>query len=188
MCGKQENNYITNAVKIEVSGRSMSEPVISCKVRNIIDECYPDAVFAEKPIEVRAVTAERTFLEKLFLLHEELAKQSEQIRVSRMSRHIYDPAKLYESGIAEKTLADENLYHRVIEHRRKYIGLKGFNYNELYPSTLRIVPQNTIGGLWREDYKAMREQMIYGIAPTYDELIEILTTLNILISKLPYRP
>ena len=183
-----QSDYIPNAVKIEVSGRSMSEPVMPCKVRSIIDESFPDAVFAEQPVEVRAVAAERTFLEKLFLLHEELAKPSEQIRVSRMSRHMYDLSRLCDSGIADKALADEDLYRRVIEHRRKYIGLKGFDYNELYPSTLRIVPQGSIGELWREDYKAMREQMIYGDAPNYEELIGFLSDLNNRVSKLPYQP
>jgi predicted nucleotidyltransferase component of viral defense system len=183
-----QNDYIPNAVKIEVSGRSMSEPVIPCKVRSIIDECYPNAIFSEHPVEVRAVAPERSFLEKLFLLHEELAKPSEQIRVSRMSRHIYDLARLYDSGIADKALDDEDLYRRVIEHRRMYIGLRGFDYNELYPPTLRIIPQDSIGEQWREDYKAMREQMVYGDAPTYDELIGIMSVLIDRISQLPYRP
>lgn len=184
----QPSDYIPSTVKVEVSGRSMGEPVVMGEVRSIIDESYPDAVFAGTPAAVRVVSAERTFLEKMFLLHEELAKPPEHIRVDRMSRHIYDLARMSDAGVADKALADESLYHGVVEHRRKYIGLKGFDYDDLYPSTLRIVPAETTSELWREDYKTMREQMVYGEAPAYDELTGFLSKLNDRVSKLPYLP
>jgi predicted nucleotidyltransferase component of viral defense system len=179
------------SVSVNITPVTATDPeVITIGYRSVFNQndYIPNAIFSEHPVEVRAVAPERTFLEKLFLLHEELAKPSEQIRVSRMSRHIYDLARLYDSGIADKALDDEDLYRRVIEHRRKYIGLRGFDYNELYPPTLRIIPQDSIGEQWREDYKAMREQMVYGDAPTYDELIGIMSVLIDRISQLPYRP
>ena len=182
----QPSDYISSTVKVEVSGRSMREPVVQGTVRSIIDENYPDAVFAGTPVDVRVVSAERTFLEKMFLLHEELAKPPEQIRVSRMSRHIYDLERMSNAGVADNALADENLYRKVVEHRRKYIGLKGFDYNELYPQTIRIVPTDTTSKMWRDDYKTMREQMVYGEAPMYDELLEFLSALNNRVSALPY--
>ncbi len=174
----QPSGYIADAVKIEVSGRSMNDPVEPCAVRSLIDEQYPDAAFAEPPIVTRAVSAERTFLEKLFLMHEELAKPTEQIRVSRMSRHLYDLAMMSMSGVADRALGDEDLYRRVVEHRRKFIGLKDFNYDTLYPSSLKIVPPESISEQWREDYRIMEEQMVYGKAPDYDSLMSTIITLN----------
>ena len=184
----QSSGYITNAVKVEVSGRSMSEPIGPCTIRSIIDELYPNAEFAEHPVSLRAVTAERTFLEKLFLIHEDLVKPTGQVRVSRMSRHIYDLAMMSNAGIGDNALSNESLYRRVIEHRRKFIGLKDFNYDELYPSTLRVVPVGSIAEKWREDYEAMREEMIFGDAPTYEELIDTVTALNEQVANLPYKP
>ena len=184
----QANEYISSIVKVEVSGRSMSEPLIPCKVKSIVDEQYPDAVFAEPPIMVKAVAAERTFLEKMFLLHEELAKPTEQVRVSRMSRHIYDLAMMGKTGVSDKAISNGELYRRVVEHRRRFIGLKDFNYDELYPPAIKIVPQGATSEMWREDYRTMREQMVYGEAPTYDELMAFLSSLNERVSKLPYRP
>ena len=52
---------------------------------------------------------QRTFLEKLFLLHEEFAKPQADIRVDRMSRHIYDICKMADTPIADQALADKDL-------------------------------------------------------------------------------
>ena len=155
--------YIKNTVKIEISGRSMMEPIEKRAINAAIDTHFSKAPFAEKPFEVNAVIPERTFLEKVFLLHEEFRKN--EVRVKRMSRHIYDLAMMM----------------------RKFIGLKGFNYDELYPDTLCIVPNENTARLWQDDYKFMCEHMIFGQAPSFDELINKLSTLNDQIKQLNYR-
>ncbi len=182
----QGNAYIRPKVIVEVSGRSMNEPVSPVMLRSFIDEVFPDAPFAGKPFEVRAVVPERTFLEKLFLLHEEFSKPVEQIRTERMSRHIYDISQIMDTPIAERALKDESLYNSVIEHRRRFIGLTGFDYSTLRPQTLSIVPPADVMELWRRDYEMMQESMIYGDSLPFDELIEKIRDLNDKINSMPY--
>ncbi len=179
--------YIKNTVKVEVSGRSMMEPVEKKAINAAIDAHFPNAPFAEEAFEVNAVIPERTFLEKVFLLHEEFHK--EVVRVERMSRHIYDLTMMMDSerNIADRAIHNEDLYRTVLEHRRKFIGLKGFNYDELYTNTLSIVPSEKIAEMWWEDYKFMGEHMIYGSVPSFDELIEKMKILNDKIRQLNYR-
>ena len=179
--------YIRNTVKIEISGRSMVEPIERKEINAAIDAQFPKAPFAEQPFEVNAVIPERTFLEKVFLLHEEFKK--DVVRVERMSRHIYDLAMMMDSEkqIADRAIHNEALYRAVLEHRRKFIGLKGFNYDELYPDTLCIVPNEDIARLWQDDYKFMCEHMIYGQAPSFDELMNKLRILNDKIRQLNYQ-
>lgn len=178
--------YIKNTVKIEISGRSMLEPMEKKSINATIDDHFPNAPFAEDAFEVNAVIPERTFLEKVFLLHEEFHK--DVVRVERMSRHIYDLAMMIDSErqIADRAIHDEELYRAVLEHRRKFIGLKGFNYDELYTDTLCIVPNENIAKLWKEDYKFMCEHMIYGPTPSFEELVEKLSILNDQIKQLNY--
>lgn len=179
--------YIRNTVKIEISGRSMMESAEEKKAINAaIDSHFPNAPFAEDAFEVNAVIPERTFLEKVFLLHEEFHK--DVVRVERMSRHIYDLAMMMDSErkIADRAINDEGLYRAVLEHRRRFIGLKGFNYDELYPATLSIVPDGKIVEMWQEDYKFMGEHMIYGLVPSFKELIGKMKTLNDKIRQLNY--
>ena len=178
--------YIKNTVKLEISGRSMVEPVEKKFINAAIDAHFPNAPFAEEPFEVNAVIPERTFLEKVFLLHEEFHK--DVVRVERMSRHVYDLAMMMDSErkIADRAVNNEELYRTVLEHRRKFIGLKGFNYDELYTDTLCIVPGNEIAERWQEDYKFMGEHMIYGPVPSFEELVEKMTLLNDKIRQLHY--
>jgi hypothetical protein len=53
---------------------------------------------------VPTVNPERTFLEKLFLLHEEFHRPANKMRVDRLSRHLYDIYHLTKAGIAEKAI------------------------------------------------------------------------------------
>ena len=178
--------YIRSKVIIEVSGRSMNDPIVSVGVSSFIDDVFTNAPFAEPKFDVRAVVPERTFLEKVFLLHEEFSKPSGMIRTERMSRHLYDIAQMMDTPIVERALLDENLYKTVIDHRRMFIGLKGFDYSTLLPQTLSIVPQGEIREQWKEDYKVMQETMIYGDSPSFDELIIKIQALNDRIRQLNY--
>ena len=158
----ETNPYIRNVVRIEVSGRSMSEPIQSVTLNPIIDEVFPKARWERSTFNVRAVLPERTFLEKIFLLHEEFSKSADNIRVERMSRHMYDIGQILRTPIAERALNDERLYRQVIEHRKTFIGLRGFDYDTLFPSSLSILPPDSVQDAWRSDYEQMRLHMIYG--------------------------
>ena len=172
------NEYVLPQVKIEVSGRSMSEPVTKVSVRSYISQNIPKITFEDNPVEVNAVIPQRTFLEKLFLLHEEFAKPSAEIRIERMSRHLYDVHRIIQTGIADEALANDNLYDSVIEHRRKFIGLKGFDYDTLKRQSLTIVPTGEIRDRWEADYKKTVMNMVMGPAPSFEEIIAELEALN----------
>lgn len=170
--------YVLPKVKVEVSGRSMSEPVSEVPLDSMIDQVYPKAPFAEPKFNVWAVLPERTFLEKVFLLHEEFAKPKDLIRVERMSRHMYDIGQMLKTPIAENAIYDEQLYRQVVEHRRTFIGLRGFDYDTLYPTTLNIIPPASIIEQWKADYENMCTHMIYGESVSFEELIDNLKDLN----------
>lgn len=181
--GIDGNRYILPKVKVEVSGRSMSEPVSDIAIDSMIDQVYPKAPFAEPKFMVRAVLPERTFLEKLFLLHEEFAKPKDLIRVERMSRHLYDIGQMLKTPIAERAINDADLYRQVVEHRRTFIGLRGFDYDTLCPETLNIVPPASVIEQWKLDYENMRLHMIYGESEPFDMLVGNLTKLNTKINQ-----
>lgn len=183
----KDDEYILPKIKIEASGRSMAEPVCEVAIDSFIDQVYATAPFAEEKFAVRAVLPKRTFLEKVFLLHEEFAKPQENIRVDRMSRHLYDIGEMMNTAIVDEALSDEALYHNVILHRKAFIGLKGLDYTTLYPATLNIVPPQKVARKWEDDYTKM-QNMIYRDSPTYNQLIERITELNERIRQLNYQP
>ena len=182
-----EHAYLKHVVKIEVSGRSMHEPVKGCALRTMITEAHPEGPFSEEEFVVMAVVPERTFLEKVMLLHEEFAKPMSDVRAERMSRHLYDIYRIMQTTIAGKALGDEALYRSVLEHRRKFVGLRGFDYDSLYTDTLSLEIPAEVTDAWHQDYEHMCRTMIYGEHPSWDELMAKMRELNERIRGLGYR-
>ena len=86
--------YLLPRVLIEVGSRSLIEPFDERSFSSIVGEHFKGRDFADKNIIIPSVNPQRTFLEKVFLLHEEFQRQIEQIKVERKSRHLYDLEKL----------------------------------------------------------------------------------------------
>ncbi|MCL2327748.1 MAG: nucleotidyl transferase AbiEii/AbiGii toxin family protein [Bacteroidetes bacterium] len=180
------DQYIQPVVKLEISGRSMNEPVQKVVLQSNLDEVFPNTPFAEKPFEINAVMPERTFWEKICLLHEEFAKPQELIRTERMSRHLYDLEKMMDTPIAENALKDKGLYNSIVEHRRIFVGLKGFDYDTLATKTIKIVPPDFIISQWQQDYEIMQRTMIYGNSLPFSELIGKIKQLNEKINRIDW--
>ena len=180
------DKYIKPVVKLEISGRSMNEPVTEISLQSFLDEILPDTPYSEKPFLTNAVVPERTFWEKICLLHEEFAKPQELIRSERMSRHLYDLEKMISSPIANKALKDRELYNSIVEHRKFFVGLKGFDYSTLATNTINILPPESVISEWRQDYETMRDTMIYGESLSFDKLMEKIKQLNETINRLEW--
>lgn len=171
-----DSEYILPRVQIEIGCRSLREPFSIQSFGSLIDESYPNRDFAEPLFEVPTVNPERTFLEKLFLLHEEFHRPAAKMRVDRLSRHLYDIYHLTKAGIAEKAINDNELYETIVAHRYKFSRVGGVDYNLHNPKTINPIPPKEIISEWETDYSKMKEDMIYEAnKPSFEELI---TNLN----------
>ncbi|MDR0830138.1 MAG: nucleotidyl transferase AbiEii/AbiGii toxin family protein [Prevotellaceae bacterium] len=176
--------YIKNVVVLEINGRSMKEPLEKVAIQSFIDKVFAEKAFAEKSFEINVVAPERTFLEKVCLLHEEFAKQDqEKIRVNRMSRHLYDIARMLDTPIAEKALNNNELYKSIIAHRRMFQAIKDFDYDTLLPATISIIPPKSVIAKWADDYSKM-QTMIYGESPLFETMIDKIKQLNMRINRI----
>lgn len=108
--------YIQSRVQLEIGCRSLREPFSDQRFSSIVDEYYPDAAFAQSYISVPTVNPERTFLEKIFLLHEEFQRPADKMRVDRLSRHLYDIYQLSSTEFARKAINDKELYETIVKH------------------------------------------------------------------------
>lgn len=162
-----EDPYIKEFVKLEFSCRSPREPREVRIIKPFAAELSP--VIDYEKTEIPTVVPTRTFLEKVFLLHEEFQKNYP--RHWRMSRHLYDLFKMDEAGITEKALADKDLYDSLVEHRNIFNAIRDIDYSNHTPDKLNIIPSAEILSLWEEDYKAMQEQFIYGESPDFKKLM-----------------
>jgi hypothetical protein len=180
--------YMAPRVQVEIGCRSLIEPYSIQTFSSLVDEYYPDKTITQQPIQVPSVNPERTFLEKLFLLHEEFQKTDEKIRVDRLSRHLYDIFRIAKTPYGEKALQDANLYEMIVNHRYRYTRLGGVDYNLHQPQTLAPLPPPSLIREWRSDYQAMLEQMIYEPdAPSFELIINDITELKNKINAFPWK-
>ena len=94
--------YVQPRVLLEFSSSSLTEPNEIRTFDSLLDTHYLESDFAEQPIDIPTAIPERTFLEKIFLLHEEFHRPHDKIRVDRQSRHLYDVYQLLKSEHAIK--------------------------------------------------------------------------------------
>lgn len=173
------SEYVLPRVQIEVSCRSLREPFSVKKFGALVDEVYADKDFVEPLFEVPTVNPERTFLEKVFLLHEEFHRPEEKMRVDRLSRHLYDIFHLTNAGIAEKAINDKELYETIVAHRYKFSRVGEVDYNLHNPKTVNPIPINEKLEEWKSDYAKMKEDMIYEEnKPSFEDLLRNLEKLR----------
>lgn len=166
------NEYIADEVKVEVSVRSQLMPSTAIQVQSFLDTYNPNPAFQEQPFTVEIVQAHKTFLEKIFLLHEEFGKpERDNIRTERMSRHLYDLYKMMHTDILDTALGDHALYDHLIEHRQQYNRITGIDYQTHHHSTVSFIPIPEVLEEYRNDYRTMQEQMIYEEAADFDDII-----------------
>jgi hypothetical protein len=181
------SEYILPRVLIEVSCRSLREPFTIQSFGSLVDEFYADKEFAKPLFDVPTVNPERTFLEKLFLLHEEFHRPVDKMRVDRLSRHLYDIFQLTKAGIAVNAINDKDLYENIVAHRYKFSRVGHVDYNLHHPKTLNPIPVEEKMEEWKTDYAKMKEDMIYEQnKPSFEELINNLKELRALLQSVEW--
>ncbi len=163
--------YMTPVVKLEFGARSDPWPVEEQTVTSIVAEEFPQ-LFEAPGSTVRALRPERTFWEKVMLLHEETFRPADRTRRPRMARHYYDVWRLIEAGIAASAVADEALFERVASHRQVYFRQNWVDYDTLKRGTIQMVPRPDQLDEWRRDYSAMRGEMFLDDPPPFDEILD----------------
>jgi predicted nucleotidyltransferase component of viral defense system len=164
--------YLRPIVKIELGARSDTEPSEIPEIRPFLVEVLP-AEFKNGVFKLRAVAPERTFWEKAMLLHEETYRAGDVKPKARLARHYYDLWCLIQAKIGDKALSDTGLFYRVAAHRAVFFRKKKEAQESLKPGSLRLLPQEAQQDVWKRDYEAMREAMIFGEAPDFTEILRV---------------
>ena len=184
----QPTEYVLPRLQIEISCRSLREPFSVQAFGSLVDEFYAERDFAEPLFTVPTVNPERTFLEKVFLLHEEFHRPTDKMRVDRLSRHLYDIYHLTKAGIAAKAINDKELYETIVSHRYKFSRVGEVDYNLHHPNTLNPIPPKEVIANWEADYAKMKEDMIYEESkPSFEDLISNLNNLRTLLQALDWQ-
>lgn len=179
--------YLPQKVLLEVGSRSLTEPTEQREINSILSLQFPNLNFANKAFSIATVLPQRTFLEKVFLLHEEFSQAPDKIRTNRLTRHLYDLEKLMDTEHGIEALKNTMLYNNIVAHREKFNAIRGIDYANHTPDKIRIIPPDTIIDKWKQDYQTMTGYMFFGNYLTFDELRNRIAELQKRINKISQR-
>ena len=180
-----QDAYLDDKVKIEFSTRSIKEPYELVDISSLISQHITNLPYQEKKFKVPAASPHKTFIEKMFLMHEKVIKKEiQRPDVERQSRHLYDLVMMEEKGILENVLKNKDLYETILEHRKNWIRMKGIDYDSLRPESISFLPTDDLLENFKDDYSKMQSLMIYGNRPPFNTLIERIKIINEQIKKI----
>ena len=175
--------YIPPIVKIEAGARSLLEPYAETVITSIVEETLPAISATISDVKVKTAIAEKTFLEKAFLLHE-LFSVNNEVEALRRSRHIYDLHMMMKQGIADKAVPNKELWQTIHHHRSTLTSMSGVDYSIDVRKNIQLIPPKESMADWKKDYEEMTIAMIYGEKPAFAELLESMNRLELQFRRL----
>lgn len=145
-------------------------------------DVLPDA-FEQAACTVRAIKAERTFWEKITILHHEAHRPENNKQPTGYSRHYYDAYQMASTPLKDLALADPGLLESVVAFKDKFYHRGWARYDLAKPGTMRLTPPPHVRESLELDYAAM-EFMFYGTRPAFADMMEQISDLERAINSL----
>ena len=165
--------YVAPRVRIEAGARSALDPSLTCTVTPYVADELPDWSFAVG--NIRVIAPERTYLEKLLILHGVHCGYRDAQRLptdrDRISRHYYDVAMITATETGRSALPDIELLDAVRNHNLTAFRQAWKRFEEAIPGSVRLVPQPDLRPVIERDYGAM-QGMILGDVPDFGWVME----------------
>jgi Nucleotidyl transferase AbiEii toxin, Type IV TA system len=167
--------YLRPLIKIEF-GRGDQHPSERRSITPYVAEEF-SSIFPVPDVTLNVLACERTFWEKMTLLHAEFHRPEPSTMRPRMSRHWYDVAVMStDSRFADDKLS-EALLREVIAFKASHFPSGWANYGTALPGALRLVPHQKLVKLLRDDFKHMKE-MIWGEPISFEDVLARLKKLE----------
>ena len=171
-----------DVIRLEIGSLAAWTPTVKASIRSYAAEQNPKA-FTVPATTVVTVTAERSFWEKITILHQEANRPKDKKMLPRYSRHYYDVYRMGNSPVKDSALHDIALLQKVVDFKMKFYRSLWACFEDARPGALKLLlPDYRIAEL-AADYQTMQEMLI-GERPSFDEIMEFLGQLEDEINSL----
>jgi len=177
-----EAEYLRSCVRLEIGPLAEWMPSHETNITPFAAEKYP-AIFKQKETSVLTIDVERTFWEKITILHKIAHFPDGKVLPSRYARHLYDVYNLGNSWVKESAFKRKELLEKDVAFKQKFYYAKGAHYETATLDSITLLPREETRKPLLDDYQAMRN-MIYGDVPEFEEILEFLEKLQEEIHKL----
>lgn len=175
-------SYLPSMVRIEAGARTITEPYETAILNSMVEQAFSTVKTTIATPMVKTAVAEKTFLEKAFLLHE-LFSVRNKIEAQRKSRHMYDLRMMMKHGIDKRALPNKELWEAIRHSRSMLTPMQGVDYITDIHKNIQLIPPKESMRDWKKDFEEMSSAMIYGEKPAFEELLESMNWLELLFKK-----
>jgi hypothetical protein len=176
-----DDTAIVSVVRMEIGALAAWTPTQTTTITSYAAEHYPQA-FKNPSTSTLTVMAERTFWEKVTILHKEAFRTNSRFP-SRYSRHYYDLYCMDKFPVKTKAYADLPLLERVVTFKTRFYPTNAARYDLAHTGTIRLIPSEDCIPTLFEDYKHMTN-MIFAATPSFEEIMETLRRMETEINAL----
>ncbi|NLV51099.1 MAG: nucleotidyl transferase AbiEii/AbiGii toxin family protein [Clostridiales bacterium] len=166
---------IVNVVRIEIGALAAWTPTQKANVTSYAAQRYPK-VFEIPSTQILTVAPERTFWEKVTILHKEAFRSKNNLPL-RYSRHYYDLYCMDKSPVKEQAYTNLKLLECVVRFKDRFYPAGSAHYELAKSGTMRLVPPEVCLGVLKEDYEHMKN-MIFGAQPEFDDVMDCIKRLE----------
>lgn len=177
-----EEKAILSKIRLEIGPVAAWTPVKKYYIKPIISDYYPN-LFNKVEIEVLATEINRTFWEKITIIHKE-ANRTNGYFPLRYSRHYYDVYKIYDSTEFSNIIKSLNLLEQVIKFNNKFFYIAFAQYDQILEGELKIHPEDNFLAELKRDYADMQSMIYDKEVPSFDDIMEGLNSMKDIINKL----
>ena len=167
---------ILQEIRLEIGALAAWTPVKNASITPYAAEQYA-RLFEQPSTEVLTVLPERTFWEKVTILHREAFRPEDRPFPSRYSRHYYDLYKMMQTPVKDNALSNNDLLERVVKFKDKFYRCPWARYDLAKRGTMKLLPPDYNMAKLRSDYEHM-QNMIFGSKPSFDEIMNAMAQLE----------
>jgi hypothetical protein len=179
----QEGAYLAPAVLLEFGCRGDQWPSSEATIRPFVAEQFPDLI-RYPDVKLIVLDAQRTFWEKVTLIHAENHRPPDKPFRDRLSRHFSDVAQIFRTDLGKQASVNFELLEQVVKHKQIFFPSGWAHYDTARPGTMKLVPDAELARNLRADYEGMRE-MFFGEVEDFDSVI---TTIRELEEAINHKP
>lgn len=175
-------DYLRQEIRLEIGPLAEWVPSHPVPIVSTVAEQFPD-IFQQRETIISTVDAERTFWEKVTILHKTAASFNQNGIPPRYARHYYDLYQMSNSDVKEKAFSRKELLKQDITFKLKFYYARNASYETAQIGTVRLVPDGAAIKDLSIDYDHMKD-MIYGEKPSFDKIMESIAALETEINGL----
>ena len=161
---------ILQEIRLEIGALAAWTPVKVADITPYAAQEY-GRLFKQSSTDILTVLPERTFWEKVTILHREAFRAEDRPFPSRYSRHYYDLYRMMQTEVKDNSLEDNELLARVVDFKDKFYRCPWARYDLAKRGTMQLMPPEYSLDKLRDDYEHM-QNMLFGSKPSFDEIMD----------------